>query len=244
MESVTATGQEEAKVPVVLGGSLAPLGWSMGFVEAPHNAVRDRLIEWRHSLGAQVDIAEKLPAWPSCVEALAPLEAPWTTGLLVAHGSAWTAYLNNDINGGDPWPPTSYVANQLGVLWVIATHQPMTAVGHASSQFWLGGREGEPPLHYIRTVAAHAEDGRWSWDTGGSPLPFERTDAYAARLVRHRFTRALLVEYLNALGIAVDDDRSYGDATLVRQHVTWTTRQQTLQQAQRSWNFAEAHHKP
>jgi hypothetical protein len=68
-------------------------------------------------------------------------------------------------------------------------------------------------------------------------LPFERTDAYAARQVRHRFTRALLVDYLNALGIAVDDHRSYGDATLVHRHVTWTTRQQTLQEAQRSWKL-------
>lgn len=230
MEPETEHGRIEDP-PAVLGGRLAPLGWSIGFVQAPHTVVRDHLLAWRRRLGAYLTERNKLPAWPDCVEHLQPLEAPWTSELLVAHNAAWTAYLNNDINGGDPWPPTSYLADQLGVPWVIATHHPMTAVGHASTAFALGGPGGEPPLRYIRTIDAHAEDRRWSWRTYGEPLPFERTSAYTARRIPQRFTRPLLVEYLAALGITVDTYDAYRDATLIRQRVLFRTRRQTLQQA-------------
>jgi hypothetical protein len=221
----------------VLGGWLAPLGWSIGFVQAPLTVVRERLIAWRRSLGSVLTERDGLPGWPACVELLQPLEAPWTTELLAAHGTGWTAYVNNFIHGGDPWPPTSYLGDQLGVRWVVATHQPMTGVGHAATQFRLGGPEGEPPLRYIRTVDAHAVDRRWSWHTEGTPLPFEHADAYTARRVRDRFTRPLLVEYLAALGITVDNHHAYRHATLIHQNVPWPTRQETLQQARETWQI-------
>jgi hypothetical protein len=221
----------------VLGGWLEPLGWSIGFVEAPFAAVRRQLIAWRVGLGDDLTERGDLPAWPACVEALDPLEAPWTTELLVAHGSGWTVYLNNWIHGGDPAGAPTVVGGALGVRWVLATHQPMTAVGHAATVFSLGGPEGEPPLHYIRTVGAYAEDRRWSWSTLGSPLPFERTGAYRARRVRDRFDRAMLVDYLVQLGIVVDDDNAYGQATLIRQNVSWSIRRETLQQARDTWKI-------
>jgi hypothetical protein len=223
--------------PAVLGGWLAPLGWSIGFVEAPFAVVRDRLVTWRRTLGADLTERREPGAWPTGVESLEPLEAPWTTELLVAHGAGWTAYANNFIHGGDPWPPTSYLGDRIGVRWVVATHQPMTAVGHAATVFSLGGPGGEPPLNFIRTVEAHATDRRWSWRAEGVPMPFERTDAYRARRVRDRFTRPMLVGYLAGLGIAVDDHAAYGPATLIRQNVSWPTRRETLQQARVTWKI-------
>jgi hypothetical protein len=212
----------------VLGGPLSPLGSSVGFVAAPREAVRDRIVAWRRDLGADLEVTEGLPPWPDCLLALDPLESPWTTELLVGHGDGWTVYLNNHLNGGDPFPTTNHAARLLGARWVVATHQPPDPVGYASTQLWLGGPDGEPPLGYLRTIAAHAEDGRWSWQTSGQWQPFERPAAYRARLIRDRFPRALLVEYLDALGIAVDEPGRYGAATLVRRRVGWPTRQQKI----------------
>jgi hypothetical protein len=230
-------GGDGVNLPAVLGGWLQPLGWSIGFIRAPFPVVLERLIAWRRSLGANLAERQDLPGWPACVEMLEPLEAPWTTELLAAHGSDWTVYLNNSIGGGDPSGATSVVGDSLGVRWVLATHQPMTAVGHAATRFSLGGPEGEPPLHYIRRIEADAEDRRWSWSTFGAALPFERTSAYRARRVRDRFARPLLVGYLAELGIAVDHNSAYGRAALIRQTVPWPTRRETLEEARRAWKI-------
>jgi hypothetical protein len=140
--------------PSVLGGRLAPIGWSMGFLEAPIEPASERLRAWRNGLGVSYKMRRSEASWPDCLLALEPLETPWTSEILVSHGATWTAYLNNDIGGGDPFPITSHLARLLDVRWVIATHQPMTSHGHASTQLWLGGPHGEPPLNYVRTIAA------------------------------------------------------------------------------------------
>jgi hypothetical protein len=223
--------------PAVLGGCLSPLGWSIGFVEAPFGLVLERLQDWRADLGVSHRVKEVEASWPDCLHSLEPLETPWTREILASHGAAWTVYLNNQIGGGDPCPATSHIATLLGVRWLIATHQPMTSAGHASTQLWLGGPHGEPPLNHIRTIAAQAEDHRWSWETSGRPQSFERPDAYQARRIGDRFTRPLLVEYLHALGIAVDNDQQYSGAVTLTRRTTWRpwrrTRRLTLEQARR-----------
>jgi hypothetical protein len=221
----------------LLGGPWSPIGWSVGFVKADITTVADTLLHWLQGLGHDLQVDRELPRYPQCLRRLELLQAPWTRELLIGHGDGWTAYLNNDRNGGDPWPASSYVAKLLGVHGVIAVHQPPTKVGHASTQLQLLGPEGEPPLHYVRTLAAHAEDGRWSWDTSGAPLPFEDLSRYGARRVRDRLTRQLLVGYLAALGIRVDDDARYGRAVLVTQRVRWPSRTESLQQARVRWQL-------
>jgi hypothetical protein len=219
----------------LLGGPFSPIGWSVGWVEVPLPGVVDALLAWRRSLGAELEVEAVGRRWPECLHHLEPLEAPWTSELLIGHRDSWTCYLNNDLNGGDPDPATGYLSKLLGARAVIAVHQPVTSVGHASTQFQLLGPDGEPPLMYRRTIAAHAEDERWSWEEFGEPLPFEHPERYTARRKRDRLDRALLVEYLHALGIAVDDQASYAQATFVHHRVSWKTRKQTLAEARASW---------
>ena len=219
----------------LLGGLYSPIGWSVGWIEMPLHDVLSALVRWRRDLGADLHVQELGQCWPGCLERLDPLEAPWTTELLVSHMCGWTCYLNNDLKGGDVFPATGHLARLLKVRAVISTHQPMTAAGHASTQFQLLGPDGEPPLMYQRTIAAHAEDGRWSWDESGQPMAFEEPQRYSARRIRERFDRELLAAYLKSMGIAVDDDTAYAGAAVVHQHVTWPTRIQTLDQARASW---------
>ena len=243
MDHVVVFGAGARRRPAVLGGAFSPLGWAVGFVEAPHKAVVEALLAWRRDLGADLDVVDVLPAWPGCLQNLDPLESPWTTELLVPHAERWTAYLNNHVNGRDPWPVSSYLARVLRTRWVIAEHQPMTRHGHASTQLWLGGSDGQPPLGYLRTITAHAGDGRWAWETSGPVQPFEQPDAYRARKISDRFPRRLLVDYLHALGIAVDDDQQYGNAVLVRQRVTWPRRTLTLDKAGHEIDAPALHHR-
>lgn len=219
----------------VLGGAAWPVGWSMGFVNAPYDLVVRRLVDWRTELEGRVKVAKLDLPWPACLSVLEPLEMPWTTELLVEHGEKWTAYLNNSADGGDPWPAASYVANELGVDWVVADHHPRVPVGHAITQLQVGGPAGEPPLMYIRVVSASAADGRWAWDASGTPLPFEQPECYTARRKRDRFTREMLVSYLLALGIHADDNGSYGRATRVGKQSRWSRKTRTLEQVRDEW---------
>lgn len=218
----------------LLGGPRSPIGWSVGWIELPKDDVLSALLAWRRKLGQAPALDQVTEPWPACLGRLDPLEAQWTTELVVAHGPDWTCYLNNDSGGGDPFPAMGYLSRNLGRRAVIAVHQPRIPVGHASTQFQLFGPDGEPPLMYLRTLAANAEDGRWSWDEYGVPQPYEKPERYTRRLIRERLDRALLVEYLAALGIPADDDTSYGPATVVRQRFRPGSRKQSLAEAQAS----------
>ena len=52
---------------------------------------------------------------------------------------------------------------------------------------------------------------------------------------RDRLDRALLVEYLAAMGVVVDDEARYAEVALVRRRLNWKTRKQTLAQAKKIW---------
>lgn len=92
------------------------------------------------------------------------------------------------------------------------------------------GPDGSPPLMYIRSISASATDGSWEWHSDGEPFSFEQTDRYSARLKRERFDRALLLAYLDALGIPVED-HAYREATLHQRQVSWPRREVTLAEA-------------
>lgn len=210
---------------LLLGGELAPIGLSVGFLRRPMRQVRDALISWRrHELGQTVAEASSTP-FPECTSVLDPLEAPWTTELIVDCGD-WTAYLNNGIDGGDPTAAAPYLGVRLDCDCIVAMHAPPHGPGHASTQLWIMGPFGVPPTNAVRTIAAHAEDGQWSWHASGALQPFERPERYTARRKRDRLDRPLLVSYLEALGIRVDDDGFYGDGLGLRQIVEDERRRQ------------------
>jgi hypothetical protein len=53
---------------------------------------------------------------------------------------------------------------------------------------------------------------------------FERPERYEKRRVAHRLNRSTLVEYLDALGILVDDPSFFGNGVAIRQIVDWDVR--------------------
>lgn len=207
-----------------LAGELAPLGYAVSFLQRP---VADVLTEIQsiHS-DANLNVTEvgQLP-WSARV--LDPMEAPWTTELVIDCGD-WTAYLNNSIGGGDMTAIAPAVGQSLGTVCVGAQHTDRYGPGHAATQFWLEGPDGVPPLMYIRTLSAHCNDGRWSWHASGAVQDFEQPERYEQRRISDRLDRATLVDYLSALGIRVDDPAFFGDGVAVRRIVDWEVRSQSV----------------
>src|SRR5690606_1138528 len=110
--------------------------------------------------------------YPRVLDDLLPFEAPWTRELLMPCGDGWTAYLNNFVDGGAPPAGAAHLAAQRGVRCVVAGHSAPDASGQRSTQLWVHGPDGAPPLMYERTLAAHCEDGRWKWLVSGTPFAF------------------------------------------------------------------------
>jgi hypothetical protein len=223
--------------PLVLGGSAWPIGWSAGFIAAPLDALWPVVLAWQSGIGAEheesslpnLSLAEQL-------RRLEPLEMPYTRRLLVRTDSAWTAYFDNHRLGGDPFPWVGYLSDQLDCRGVIAVHVPRGQRAHAATKFELFGPEGKPPLRYVRTIHAGLyEDGRWEFDAAGAVQPFEETASYGARLVRDRFTRDMLVRYLEALGIRVDEPAYYRDGLLVQKIVDYPTSTWTVDEAREEY---------
>lgn len=189
------------------GSSIAD---SVGFVRAAFSAVAPALVEWRTRLGGSPH-TRAVDGESRAVASLSPERHPWAAeGLLRCEGDEWTAYLNE---GADPWPAVSYVARCLSADGVVAVNSSRPP--HASTQFQLMGPTGKPPLLFVRTLAAHCEDGRWSWHEDGQQQAFEVPDRYSARRIRDRLDRPLLVQYLSALGIDIDGVNFVGSGLII-----------------------------
>lgn len=180
------------------------MGAVVHYLEAPVDDVIKALPGyWRKPKPTGKRLADALPD-------LAPYKEPWTRLLAAPCGRRWTALVNNSAVG-DSSAPGPGAADALGVRCAVASHHPGT-----QTQLELFGPTGEPPLMYVRTISATAEDSRWIWHSDGDPLPFEETERYSARRIKDRFDRDLLLRYLEALGIPAATDDAYGPAKLVR----------------------------
>lgn len=207
-------------VTSLFGEALSPLGHTVAFIEAPHALVLQHLFATRQREGDQTDVLTDLPMFPGCLTTLLPPHSPRTAELLVLHGITWTAYLSNDPDDQSVWSTCQRLATDLGVAGVTASHVPGgqdgTELTSLQITHWQDERSSGPTQ---RTISTHCHRGRWSWDSSGEPLPFEDPEAYRTRKVRDRFTRELLLQYLAAVHIFVDDPSFYGVSTLLR-HAT------------------------
>jgi hypothetical protein len=212
-------------VTVLLGGDANPMGGVVQYLEATPEAVLEAI---RRGPGSwkRTPTSKRLDA---ALPAMLPFQAPWARMLVAACGE-WTAVVNNSLHGGDGTAPGPMLSHAMGVRLAVAGHSPRYGPGHAQTQLELMGPSGVPPLMYIRSISATAEDGRWLWEADGDVLDFEAVDRYSARRVKDRFDRDLLLTYLRALGIPADDDAAYGPATLLRRRFAGRGREMTLEE--------------
>jgi hypothetical protein len=148
---------------------------------------------------------------------------PYRKRLFVEVGDGWTAVFDNSRGGGDPDPVVGGSAMRLGVVAVLAGHSDPSQTPLPATQFHLMGPSGKPPLMYVRTIdVGKFDSGRWTFLVSGTPQPFEQLARYEARLIRERFTRSMLLDYLRALGIRPDDPSEYGAGVFEIEETTWT----------------------
>ena len=145
------------------------------------------------------------------MEALPPLSASKRRRLFVETKSPWTACFQSGIDGSDPTPAMSVLAQQIGVIAmrVCSTHNKAkwpAAIWEVYAPPSLGG---DPTSGYRRSVCAANDGGRWVFHQSGLPYPFEDISAYKAARKKDRFTHQLLERYLLEFGLTPFDDNFY-----------------------------------
>lgn len=230
----TLTRHSSRMAGLFLGCELAPAGLSIGFLRADFSEVAQAFTSWRQGLGQVLEVANASVS--STIADIEPFQAPWTREVLFDCGP-WTAYLNNGIDGGDPTASAPHVANLLGVDLFVALHAPRHDPGHASTQLWVIGPSGTPPLMYRRSICADCVDGQWSWRENGAPLPFERVERYSARRIRDRLDRPMLIDYLEANEIHADDPGFYGHGVTFTQKVHYPVRTESAAEVRRRFGW-------
>jgi hypothetical protein len=218
--------------PCLLGGSARPVGCTVSFIDTSAEDILDALRELR---GKAIRVSSRTDLL-GCLSALDPMQAPWTKEAIVDCGD-WTAYVNNGINGGDLTAIAPALAREHGWRCIGAEHMPRYGPGHAATQLRIQDPAGPPPLRLLRTITSYAQDGRWTWHDSGDPQPFEDLDRYKARRIRDRLDRALLVRYLESLGIRPDDPSFFGEGVVVTQVVSWASREQSVELFRQSNNW-------
>jgi hypothetical protein len=211
-----------------------PITFSFGLLESTLDAVSDELRLWysRQSVGHRlVAVSGSLP---SLLRQLEPLSAPLFKRLWVrAVSGRWrTAYFDGFINGGDPFPPVSYLATRLDSHGVVVTSQPDSGPCYGANKLELYGPENTEWLNLDWRVGAFNDGGRWVWQHFGAEQPFEETAAYRNRKVKDRFTPDMLRRYCRALTIPLEVDAYGPDALLdVPANVEKTQRRESLAEA-------------
>ncbi len=196
---------------------LAPLTFSIGFLNCSLGKVQEAFIRWSRQNYKSIEYKEVPLSIEQALEDLQPFTAIPRRWLLVPTNSEWVAYFDNGARGPDPVSFVCYLADQLACRGVIATCVPNTlteATGtkrglYGAVQFELFAPHKTDFLNYERTVSAANDGGKWRFDAIGTVQSFEDTAAYKKRRVADRFTPEMLKNYCHALGIRVDSPEFY-----------------------------------
>jgi hypothetical protein len=126
----------------------------------------------------------------------------------------WTAILTDGPLGTDVGVLPSLAARQLGCVAARAVCVDDSALFPARV-LEVYGPTGLPPLALVRSIVAANDGGRWVFETSGDPLPFEDLASYEHRRKTSRLTCDMVIDYLRALGVPVDQEPDWAAALFV-----------------------------
>jgi hypothetical protein len=181
-----------------------PVTHDYGLIRAPLADVVREFVDWQDSIGVP-HVQRLLESGLACAfAALEPLSASKRRGLFVATSSAWTAFFQSGIQGSDPFPAMSFLAQRMAVHAMRVCCTPEGAAWPAT--IWEVYAPNHGPLGHARTICAANDGGRWTFEQAGEPYPFEDLSVYQRRRKRDRFNREILEGYLRNFGIRPFED--------------------------------------
>ena len=217
---------------LLLGDRLAPITSEIGFIEGPIARVIEAFVAWQAPLqpkGVTLTSHQVSGDLQTALRSLLPLTSVERRRyLFLPTRSRWVAYFDNGHGGTDVFSAISYLARTIKVDAVRVMAIPNTIksnVGQAKGRYGglmleTYGPERGHFLNIQRSVGLINDGGHWRFDANGTPFPFEKTDRYAAKSMKDRFSLADLVEYLQAVEIRAFSEEFYeaSDAQLIQKN--------------------------
>lgn len=207
---------------LLLGGRLAPITSTIGFLEANLDDAVRAFVDWERSVHEPLGISITQRPVAGGLEEVLPSLLPLTNVvrrryLFVPTAGPWVAFFDNGHKGTDAFSVISYLAQSIGCRGMRVTAVPDTIEGEfkgARGQYggvvWeVYGPRRTDFLNYVRSVSVVNDGGKWSFSQTGTPFPFEDVSRYSARSVKDRFTSELLESYLSELGLSPFDKEFY-----------------------------------
>src|SRR5215471_21692932 len=138
-----------------------PVTHDFGLIQAPIERVLVELLNWHGSLGIKYERTEIASSLADAFASLLPLAASMMRRLFVATSSDWVVCFQNGIQGSDPFPAMSYLAQHMEVLAmrVCCTPDHATYPAVIWEVYAPEVRGGCPPLGYRRSIVAANDDG-------------------------------------------------------------------------------------
>jgi hypothetical protein len=187
-----------------------PTTSDFGLIEAPFGTVIEAYLTWQNAIGSEPVRSEET-SFGATLVALEPLSVEIRRAAFVPTDSGWTAYFASGLLGSDPFPVMSYLADvlQARAMRVCATAMQAKWPATIWEVYAPESLGGAPPLGYVRAISCANDGGRWTFESAGSPFPFEQLDRYSAKRKSERFDRQLLVDYLAHFSLRPFDDDFY-----------------------------------
>ena len=185
-----------------------PVTHDFGLIQAPMEQVLADFLSWHNSIGMEYSRSEITSSLNGALESLLPLAHGKMRRLFVPTRSDWVAVFQNGIQGSDPFPAMSYLAEKMNVLAmrVCCTHENAQYPATMWEVYAPVSRGGIPPLGYRRSIAAANDGGRWIFEESGERYPFELPERYSLARKRDRFTTEMLGDYLKEFGVELFSD--------------------------------------
>ncbi len=201
----------------LLDNRFAPVTWEIGFLETTAENAAHAFLEWESPVQAERGVRVERRQVEGCLSELLCALAPLTSVerrrfLFLPTKSGWTAFFDNGWQGTDVFPPMSYLAQHLrcrGLRAVAVPDEARFGPSRGAVIMEIYGPKETDFLNYERSLSVAIDNG-WTFDEGGTPLPFEDTARYRSRRIRDRFTVEMLDTYLHELGgIQMFDETFY-----------------------------------
>ena len=192
---------------------LAPLTYSIGFLNAPITDVASALTRFISEVGRARKVRKLSGSLENNLLRLQPLTGGNHPSLLLSSTTApgWTAVFDADAHGQGVAQDVSMLAEELKVRgYYVASALPSSITPRS-----LGGRQfrvlgPETMLGTVRSIDLIENDpDRWHFAVGGEVQTYENLDAYANERYEQRFTEEMLLEYTAAVGLRPWDENFY-----------------------------------
>lgn len=214
---------------------LAPLTYSIGFLNAPITTVADTITQFLTKVGKHGKAHRLSGSLENNLLHLQPLTIGSHPRLLLTSTTTpdWTALFDAHARGQGVAQDVSIMAGKLKVRGYYVGCSLTSSVATNS----LGGRHfrvlgPEQLLGEIRSIdLIENNPGKWYFEVGGEVQPYENLDAYSNRRRTQRLTDDMLLDYIAAVGLHPWDENFYTTPSYLITNTGPTFETFTLEQA-------------